>query len=82
MATILVIEDDSRLRDAVKEMLKRAGYDVLTASDGKVGVELYREKHPDLIITDLKMPVMAGHELISHLVGIKSSGLYLIGYLF
>ncbi len=64
MTSILVIEDDDRFRGVLQEMLSRAGYEVLVASDGEKGVELYREKHPDLIITDVIMPEKDGAEVI------------------
>jgi DNA-binding NtrC family response regulator len=64
MATILVIEDDDRFRGVLQEMLSRAGYEVLLAPDGQKGVELYREKHPDLVITDVIMPEKDGAEVI------------------
>jgi DNA-binding response OmpR family regulator len=67
MASILVIEDDDRFRSALKEMLSRSDYDVLLAPNGKVGVELYREKHPDLVITDVIMPEKGGVQVINDL---------------
>jgi len=67
MAKILVIDDDDRLRDVLKEMLSRAGHEVLVASDGSVGVEIYRDKKPDLVITDVIMPEKDGAEVIFEL---------------
>ncbi|MCK5014168.1 MAG: response regulator [Candidatus Omnitrophica bacterium] len=64
MKRILVIEDDARFQGVLQEMLGRAGYEVLVAPDGKVGVGLYRDKHPDLVITDVIMPEKDGAEVI------------------
>jgi len=64
MAQILVIDDNEQFRDVIREMLSRAGYDVLVASDGKKGTNLYREKKPDLVITDVIMPEKDGAEVI------------------
>jgi DNA-binding NtrC family response regulator len=67
MAKILVIDDNAQFLDVVREMLSRAGYEVLVASDGRKGMELYREKHPDLVITDVLMPEKDGAEVIFEL---------------
>ena len=64
MAQILVIDDNDKFRELMRECLESEGYEVLVASDGKIGVELYREKHPDLVITDVIMPEKDGAEVI------------------
>ena len=64
MARILVIDDDELMREMVRDMLKRAGYEVLEAKDGKEGIELFRENRVDLVITDLFMPEKDGVEVI------------------
>jgi CheY-like chemotaxis protein len=66
MATILVVEDDEIFRTSVATMLKRAGHAVVTASNGVEGVALFRSSPNqfDLVLTDLQMPVMDGHQLI------------------
>jgi CheY-like chemotaxis protein len=64
MNRILVVEDDDVFREAVSTYLCRCGYDVLTASNGLEGVELFGSC-PDLIdivLTDVRMPVMMGSE--------------------
>ena len=64
MIQILLIDDDNEFREMLREALSQAGYGVLEASDGKIGVDLYREKHPGLIITDVIMPEKDGAEVI------------------
>jgi DNA-binding response OmpR family regulator len=64
MYTILLIDDDSALREVLGMMLHQAGYAVIPAANGKEGVRLYRERRPDLIITDLIMPEKEGLETI------------------
>jgi CheY-like chemotaxis protein len=64
MARILVIDDEQEMRDLLRWMLEREGYEVVTAEDGKEGLRLYRENLADLIITDLIMPEMEGIETI------------------
>jgi len=67
MARILVIDDDDQLSEILRKMLSRAGYEVLVASDGRKGVELYRKEQPDVVITDVIMPEKEGAELIFEL---------------
>jgi sigma-B regulation protein RsbU (phosphoserine phosphatase) len=66
MTRILVIEDDQVTRLAVSTYLKHVGYDVLTASNGLEGVEVFRScpNLIDLVLTDLRMPVMTGNEAV------------------
>ncbi len=64
---ILVIDDEESVRFVVKEMLEFEGYEVTTASNGKVGLQLFRKKPTDLIITDIFMPEMEGLETIREL---------------
>ncbi len=63
-ARILIIEDDSFSRDLVKFLLESAGYGILVAEDGSVGLALALEHKPDLIICDLQMPVLSGYDVI------------------
>lgn len=61
---ILVVDDEPNLRRVLSAQLARDGYEVLTAEDGADGLELLREHHVDLVITDLKMPKIDGMELL------------------
>jgi CheY-like chemotaxis protein len=67
LALILLIDDDDQIRTMLREMLGRAGYMVMEASDGKEGVKLYRDQPCDLIITDIIMPEKEGIETIREL---------------
>ncbi len=64
MARILVIDDDELIRSLLRMALEGAGHKVLEASNGRLGLDLYREKSADLIITDIAMPEMNGLELM------------------
>lgn len=64
---ILVIEDDEQTRRMLAEMMRRAGYEVLEAPDGRVGVQLFRSESVDLVITDILMPEKDGLETIRDL---------------
>ena len=58
--TILVVEDEKSLRDAIVDILRLKNFNPLEAKDGNEGVEIALAKHPDLILLDLIMPVMDG----------------------
>ena len=61
--TVLVIEDEENLQEALKYNLEREGYDVLTASDGERGLGMARERKPDLVILDIMLPQLDGLEV-------------------
>lgn len=61
MYSILIIEDDPAYRSMIDVILRMEGFDVRTASDGPSGLDLLREKLPDLILCDIMMPEMDGH---------------------
>ena len=58
--TILIVEDEKILRDAVADILRLKGFLPLEAKNGEEGVKLAFSKHPDLILLDLIMPTMDG----------------------
>ena len=60
---VLVVEDDKNLREALRYNLVAAGYEVITAADGGSGLELARDRTPDLLLLDLMLPVMDGLDL-------------------
>lgn len=60
MKRILLIEDNDELRENTVDILTIAGYSVLTANNGKTGVEMILQHRPDLIICDIMMPVLDG----------------------
>ncbi len=60
---ILVVEDDKTLLEMLQYNLKRQGYEVQTAKDGRSGLRLAREKKPDLVLLDVMLPNMDGFEV-------------------
>ena len=58
---ILVADDDPMVLTLVKDVLTAQGYEVITASDGKPGLEAARKERPDLILLDIMMPGMDGY---------------------
>lgn len=64
MKKILLIEDNKDIRENTAEILTLANYSVLTAENGKIGVELALKEKPDLIICDIMMPVLDGYGVL------------------
>jgi DNA-binding response OmpR family regulator len=60
---ILVIEDDAAILFGLRDNLQRAGYAMRSASDGHLGLELVRTLRPDLVLLDLMLPGLSGHEV-------------------
>ena len=64
MATILVVDDEFGISELLEALLTDEGHRVLTASNGRQGLERMGEARPDLVISDLMMPVMDGATLL------------------
>lgn len=64
--TILVVDDEERLVSVVKAYLSNAGYRVVTANNGRQALFVARHEKPDLIVLDVMMPEMDGHEFLRH----------------
>jgi len=63
--SILIVEDDMKIRRLLKIYLEKEGYEVLEASNGEEAKELFRKMDPCFVITDLMMPKICGEELCS-----------------
>lgn len=64
MATILIIDDEASIRLLLRSVLEAAGYEVMEATNGRQGLELYRHRPTDLVITDIRMPELDGLEVL------------------
>lgn len=66
---LLLVEDDSMLAYVVKNSLEGliGGYEVITAVNGQEGLKAYQEHHPDIIISDVEMPVMNGFQMVERI---------------
>lgn len=64
MPTVLIIDDDRDVRETLSLVLEEAGYRVFTAMRGVAGAQVFRDEHPDLVITDMIMPDSDGIEAI------------------
>ncbi|MBW2135152.1 MAG: response regulator [Deltaproteobacteria bacterium] len=70
--TILFVDDEETLRDLGQNMLKRYGYQVITAASGEEALQIYRQqaRYLDLVILDLSMPGMGGKRCLEELIGL------------
>ncbi len=66
-AKILCIDDEPDLREDVVEELRDAGFETIEAGDGKAGLDAIMSHKPDLVLCDITMPVMDGHDLLREL---------------
>ncbi len=64
---VLVVEDDAEYRSLLEFQLKDAGYEVLTADNGRDGLELIRQERPDAVLLDIIMPVLDGMSVLEAL---------------
>lgn len=60
MSTVLIVEDEKPLRDVYSIVLEKAGYDVLSATNGREGLEQAEKNCPDFVLLDIFMPVLDG----------------------
>ncbi len=67
MTKILVVEDEANIREKLITVLGFEGFETLGAADGRVGVELARAEHPDLIVCDIMMPDLSGYGALREL---------------
>ena len=70
---ILLVDDDPDFVEAVRVIVENGGYEVTVAYDGQEGLEAVAERKPDLIVLDVMMPVMNGHEACAKLKGRKET---------
>jgi len=69
MNSILLIEDDTALRENTAEMLELSGYKMFTAANGRSGIEVAKAEIPDIIICDIMMPEIDGYGVLQELSG-------------
>jgi len=63
--TVLLVDDERLVTEAMKRSLRREPYEVLTAGSGEQALDLMKQHEPDVIVADEKMPGMAGTELLA-----------------
>ncbi len=67
MKTILIAEDNSASRELVREILEAQGYQVIEARDGQEALQKAEEADPDLVLMDIRMPVLDGFAVLGRL---------------
>lgn len=68
---ILIVEDDPRVGESLRLLFKKKGFSTLLASNGKEGLNVFRQEEVDLVITDVVMPQMGGLELLEAVKGLR-----------
>src|SRR5437762_6956835 len=63
-ARVLIVDDERSMRELLSIVLRRDGYEVLTAEDGAAAVELLKKQRFDILITDIRMPQLNGVDLL------------------
>ncbi len=81
MAKVLVIDDEANVRMVTDLLLTRMGHQALLADNGRMGLQLFRREHPDVIVLDVKMPEMDGIEVLKQIrrVDLKQPVIVLTG---
>jgi CheY-like chemotaxis protein len=81
MAKVLVIDDQPNVRALLDLLLRQKGYDVMLADNGRTGLQLYRQEHPDVILLDLNMPKLDGVTVLKEIrnVDLKQPVIVLTG---
>ena len=74
MTKILVIEDEANIRQEVMAWLRFEGYAAIGAENGRAGLAAVRQEAPNLILCDVAMPEMSGHEVLSEVRAGANSG--------
>lgn len=69
--TIMIVDDESDIRDTVKTVLEKNGYTVVTAVNGDDCLEKLKQEKPDLILLDIMMPGMLVRDVVKKVKGIK-----------
>ncbi len=64
---LLVVEDDARMLEVLRDVFIAGGYEVISATNGMEALHAYDKHLPDLVITDIKMPVIDGLEMVAAL---------------
>ncbi len=66
-ARILVVDDDPNIAETIQQRLAYYGCEIIAAANGEEGLTKAADKEPDLIVLDINMPVMNGHDTLKHL---------------
>jgi len=67
MGKILIVDDSSLIRSVVSKAAQNLGHEVMTAENGEIGLEILKSYKPDIIFSDVNMPVMGGLEMVENI---------------
>lgn len=73
MTKILIIDDEQGIRDLLDTLLRRKGYDVVVAENGREGLKVFRRERPDVVVLDLKMPGVDGLTVLQEIRNLHPS---------
>ncbi len=76
--SVMHVEDDTSVRESLMRFLKRRFNTIYSAKDGAEGLDLYTEHKPDIIITDIQMPVMDGIDMSRRIKELNSEALIIV----
>ena len=72
MARVLVVDDETDIRALLRELLERAGHDVVEAPDGREGLRVFHSERPDLVLLDVSMPGLDGWQTLERIRELSS----------
>ena len=75
---VLIMEDDESARIMLARVIKKEGFTVFTAENGRVGLEIFRNENPLIVVSDLKMPEMSGLEALKEIKKISPRAQFIL----
>ncbi len=67
MYKILIVDDSKFQRNQIIRVIRDEGFELISAENGKIGLDIFEQQHPDCVFTDLNMPEMDGFELLQRI---------------
>jgi len=69
---VLIVDDSSFMRQILKNIITKIGYEIYEASEGKQAIEEYKKQKPDLVLLDIILPGITGKEILAEIKKINS----------
>jgi DNA-binding NtrC family response regulator len=76
--SILVVDDEERVREGCRKVLAREGYEVSIAESGESGLKMIERQHYDIILLDLMMPSLSGFDVLAHVKALHPDSLVIV----